>query len=65
MNTKEITKEIKRLKNILEDERLKDLEKIIDKLYNHPIAMIDKHYNFLNEIENDLKEYRLKYFIEI
>ena len=55
MNTREIVKEIKRLENILEDERLKDLDRIIDKLYNHPIAMIDKQYDFLNEIENDLR----------
>lgn len=36
--------------------RKKELDAIINKLYNYPIAINDKHYNFLRELENELKE---------
>lgn len=37
------------------------INEIINKLYNHPIAMNDKHYEFLKEIENELREYKRNY----
>ena len=38
--------------------RKEELEKIIDKLFNYSIAQNDKHYDFLKEIEEDLREFK-------
>lgn len=38
-----------------------ELQKIIDKLYNHPIAMMDEHYNFFKELYEDLEVYKVTY----
>lgn len=38
-----------------------ELNKIIKKLYNHPIAMNDSHYKFLKEIEEDLRNFKLNF----
>lgn len=52
------------MKNLLElnSEQKKDINDIISKLYNHSIAMDNPSYNFLKEIENDLKEFKKRYF---
>lgn len=46
----------------LNSQQKKDINDIISKLYNHPIAMDNPSYNFLKEIENDLKKFKRKYF---
>lgn len=38
--------------------RRKELDAIINKLYEYPIAMSDKHYDFLKELEEELREFK-------
>ena len=38
--------------------REKELVAILTKLYEYPIAKNDKHYAFLKELENDLREFK-------
>lgn len=44
-----------------EEQRNKDLDIIIQKLFEHPIAQNDTHYQFLKEIEKDLRNYKSNY----
>ena len=35
-----------------------ELDKIIKKIFDYPIASSDKHYEFLKELEKELKEFK-------
>lgn len=61
MTAKEMKAEMNRLHQEIENNKNRDLENIINKLYNHPIAQNDRHYDFLKEIEKDLREYKKNY----
>ena len=63
MTMREMKEEMKRMEREIETNRRKDLDTIINKLFEHPIAQIDEHYDFFKEIEKDLKEYKTKYNI--
>lgn len=39
----------------------KVIDELINKLYNHPIAMADEHWDFLKEVEKTLRDYRKDY----
>lgn len=43
------------------EQKRKDIDIIINKIFEHPIALNDVHYNFLKEIERELKEFKIKY----
>lgn len=53
--------QIKEIEKEIEEERTKDIDKIIEKLFRYPIASGDPHFKFLQEIENDLRAYQFKY----
>lgn len=63
MTKYEMEKEIRRMKNEYEEQRKRDLEVIIDKLFNYNIAKNDKHYSFLKEIEQDLEKFKTEYLV--
>lgn len=45
----------------IEKERNEDLDKIIKKLFEHRIGRFDPQFEFIKEIESDLKAYKFKY----
>ena len=57
----EMEVQMRKIQNEYEAQKRKDLDAIIQKLYNHPIAQNDTHYQFLKEIEKDLREYKANY----
>ncbi len=58
MTVNEMKNEIYTLNSMINAERKMRLDYIINKLFEHPIAQIDEQYDFLKEIEKDLREYR-------
>ena len=53
--------QIKEIEKEIEEERTKDIDRIIEKLFRYHIASGDPHFKFLQEIENDLRAYQFKY----
>lgn len=53
------------LRKAIEEELVNNQREIIDelinKLYKHPIARADEHYDFLKEIEKTLRDYKRDY----
>ena len=54
----EIRKEQKALEREIEKRQVETIDAIINKLFEYPIAIADKHYDFIKEIESDLREYK-------
>ena len=61
MTSREVRNYIAELQKAELEDRKRELDEIIQKLYNHPIALNDKHYKFLQEIENDLRDFRINF----
>ena len=57
----ELKKEQKALEREISNRQNEALDAIINKLFEHPIAINSKHYKFLKEIETDLREYKRNY----
>lgn len=57
----ELKKEQKALEREIANRQSETLDTIINKLFEHPIAINSKHYKFLKEIETDLREYKRNY----
>ena len=53
------------LRRAIEEELINNQREVIDelinKLYNHPIARADEHWDFLKEVEKTLRDYRRDY----
>ena len=43
------------------EKKLKEIERIINKINDYSISTNDKHYQILDEIREDLKKFRLHY----
>jgi len=61
MTQYEKEKMIREITTHFDEQKRKDINTIIDKIFEYPIALNDIHYNFLKEIEKDLKEFKIKY----
>ena len=57
----EMRREQKALEREIENRQSEAIDVIINKLFEHPIAMNSEHYEFLKEIETDLREYKRNY----
>lgn len=57
----EMKREQKALKREIANKQNEAIDAIINKLFEHPIAINDEHYEFLKEIETDLREYKRNY----
>ena len=57
----EMRREQKALEREIENRQSEAIDVIINKLLEHPIAMNSEHYEFLKEIETDLREYKRNY----
>ena len=44
-----------------DEQKTKEIDTIINKIFEYPIALSDKHYNFLKEIEKELREFKIRY----
>ena len=44
-----------------DEQKTKEIDTIINKIFEYPIALSDKHYSFLKEIEKELREFKIKY----
>lgn len=53
---------ISNIKNEIKQSQKTDIENIINALFKYPIAQNDRHYKFLKQIEQLLKEYHNTYF---
>lgn len=60
-NGREMKNEMMNLYLELNKQRREDLQNIIDRLWEHPIARKDIHYQFLKNIEASLREYQKNY----
>ena len=49
------------LRRAIEEELVNNQREIINKLYKHPIARADEHYDFLKEVEKTLRDYKRDY----
>ena len=62
MNTiREMREKQINLEREITDRQNKVIDTIINKLFEHPIAMNSEHYEFLKEIETELREYKRNY----
>ena len=61
MTKYEMQEQMRKIENEFEEQKSKELDTIIKKLFEHPIAQNDKHYQFLKEIEEDLRKYKVNY----
>ena len=61
MTKYEMQAQMRKIQKEYEEQRNKDLDIIIQKLFEHPIAQNDTHYQFLKEIEKDLRNYKSNY----
>ena len=61
MTKYEMQAQMAKIQKEYEEQRNKDLDTIIQKLFEHPIAQNDTHYQFLKEIEKDLRNYKSNY----
>ncbi len=57
----EIRREQKALEREITNRQNEAIDAIINKLFEHPIAMNNEHYEFLKEIEIELREYKRNY----
>lgn len=65
MNIFEARETINNMEKEINQRKIEEAEKIYKKVYNHPCAINDKHYEFFKEVQEDLnqlililKEYR-------
>ena len=57
----EMKREQKALEREIANKQNEAIDTIINKLFEHPIAMNNEHYEFLKEIETELREYKRNY----
>ena len=57
----EMKREQKALEREIANKQNEAIDAIINKLFEHPIAINDEHYEFLKEIETELREYKRNY----
>lgn len=58
---KEMREEQRAIEREIANRQTEAINEVINKIYNHPIAINDEHYEFLKEIENALREYKKEY----
>ena len=62
MNYRNKAQELRRaIEEELTNRQREIIDELINKLYNHPIAMADEHYDFLKEVEKTLRDYKRDY----
>ena len=57
----EMKREQKALEREIANKQNEAIDTIINKLFEHPIAINSEHYEFLKEIETELREYKRNY----
>lgn len=62
MNTIEETRRMqKAIERAIINKQKEAIDTVINKLFEYPIAMNSEHYEFLKEIETELREYKRNY----
>lgn len=56
MNIFEAREAINKMEKEINQRKIEEAEKIYKKVYNHPCAMNDEHYEFFKEVQEDLSQ---------